>query len=88
MCTFAALPPMQTLISVQLSSYARTDDAGPRAYQSGFWKGGTFGFSGVNEYLGGTYNYIEDEYMINPITGLPWAVADLTGLQFGAELTV
>jgi hypothetical protein len=88
MCTFGALPAMQTLISVQLSTYARTDDAGPRAYQSGFWKGGTFGFSGTNQFLAGTYNYIEDEYMTNPVTGLAWTPADITGLQFGAELTV
>jgi hypothetical protein len=85
---FSALPAMQTLISVQLSTYARTDDAGPRAYQSGFWKGGTFGYSGVNQFLGGTYNYIQDEFMVNPITGTAWTVADLTGLQFGAKLTV
>jgi hypothetical protein len=87
-CVFSALPAMQTLISVQLSTYARTDDAGPRAYQSGFWKGGTFGYSGVNQFLGGSYNYIEDEFMVNPITGTAWTVADLTGLQFGAKLTV
>jgi hypothetical protein len=86
--TFGALPAMQTLIGVQLSTYARTDDAGPRAYQSGFYKGGTYGYSGVNQFLGGTYNYIEDEFMTNPVTGLAWAVGDLTGLQFGAKLTV
>jgi hypothetical protein len=88
MCAFGTLPPMQTLISVQLSTYARTDDAGPRAYQSGFYSGGTYGYSGVNQFLAGTYNYIEDEYMLDPVTGLAWTVADLTGLQFGAQLTV
>jgi hypothetical protein len=87
-CTFTALPLMQTLISVQLSTYARTDDAGPRAYQSGFWHAGTFGYSGMNQFLGGTYNYIQDEFMTNPVTGLAWAPADLTGLQFGAKLTI
>jgi hypothetical protein len=87
-CTFTALPPMQSLIAVQLSTYARTDDAGPRAYQSGFWHGGTFGYSGVNQFLGGTYNYIMDEFTANPVTGSAWAPADLTGLQFGAKLTV
>lgn len=85
---FGSLPPMQTLLAVQLSTYARTDDAGPRAYQSGFWKGGVFGYSGHDQFLGGTYNYIEDEFMTNPVTGLAWAPADLTGLQFGAKLTV
>ncbi len=85
---FGALPAMQTLLAVQLSTYARTDDAGPRAYQSGFWKGGTFGYSGHDQFLGGSYNYIEDEFMTNPVTGLAWAPADLTGLQFGAKLTV
>ena len=88
MCTFGALPAMQTLISVQLSCYARTDDAGPRAYQSGFYSGGTYGYSGVNEYLAGTYNYIEDEFMLNPVTGAAWLPGDLVGLQFGAKLTV
>lgn len=87
-CTFGALPAIQTLISAQLSTYAREDDAGARAYQSGFWKGGTFGYSGVNQYLGGTYNYIQDEFVVNPVTGLAWAPGDLTGLQFGAKLTV
>jgi hypothetical protein len=87
-CTFSALPAIQTLISAQLSTYAREDDAGARAYQSGFWKGGTYGYSGVNQFLGGTYNYIQDEYMLNPVTGIAWAPADLTGLQFGAKLTV
>jgi hypothetical protein len=87
-CTFAALPAMSSLLAVQLSTYARTDDAGPRAYQSGFWKGGTFGYSGVNQFLGGSYNYIEDEFMLNPVTGLAWTPGDLTGLQFGAKLTV
>jgi hypothetical protein len=88
MTTFGALPAMQSLLAVQLSIYARTDDAGPRAYQSGFWKGGTFGFSGVDQFLGGSYNYIEDEYMLNPVNGLAWTPGDLAGLQFGAELTV
>ena len=88
MTTFGALPAMQSLLSVQLSTYARTDDAGPRAYQSGFWSGGTFGFSGMNQFLGGTYNYVEDEYMLNPITSTAWTPSALVGLQFGAELTV
>jgi hypothetical protein len=87
-CTFNALPAMSSLLAVQLSTYARTDDAGPRAYQSGFWSSGTFGYSGVNQFLGGSYNYIEDEFMLNPVTGLAWTPGDLTGLQFGAKLTV
>ncbi len=85
---FAALPAMQSLIAVQLSTYARTDDAGPRAYQSGFWSGGTFGYSGVDQFLAGSYNYIMDEFMTNPVTGVAWVPADLVGLQFGAKLTV
>lgn len=88
MTTFGALPAMQTLISVQLSTYARTDDAGPRAYQSGFYSGGTYGYSGMNQFLGGSYNYIQDEYMLNPVNGLAWTPAALTGLQYGAELTI
>ena len=87
-CPFGALPAMQSLIAVQLSTYARTDDAGPRAYQSGFYSGGTYGYSGVNQFLGGTYNYIMDEFTTNPVTGVAWTPAALTGLQFGAELTV
>jgi hypothetical protein len=79
---------MQSLIAVQLSTYARTDDAGPRAYQSGFYSGGTYGFSGMDQYLGGSYNYIEDEYAANPVTGTAWTPAALTGLQYGAKLTV
>lgn len=88
MCPFGALPAMQSLIAVQLSTYARTDDAGPRAYQSGFYSGGTYGFSGMDQYLGGSYNYIEDEYAANPVTGTAWTPAALTGLQYGAKLTV
>jgi hypothetical protein len=87
-CTFTALPAQQSLLAVQLSNYARTDDAGPRAYQSGFWKGGTFGYSGVNQFLAGTYNYIEDEFMVNPVTGVAWIPGDLVGLQYGARLTI
>ena len=87
-CVFGALPAMQSLIAVQLSNYARTDDAGPRAYQSGFWKGGVFGYSGVDQFLSGSYNYIQDEFPVNPVTGLAWVPADLTALQFGCKLTV
>jgi hypothetical protein len=85
---FGSLPAMQDLIAVQLSTYARTDDAGPRAYQSGFYSGGTYAYSGMNQYLGGSYMYIQDEFMTNPVTGNPWVPGDLTGLQYGAKLTV
>lgn len=87
MVTFGALPAMQTLLAVQLSVYAREDDAGPRSYQSGFSNGTTDGYSGVDQYLGGTYNYIQDEFPINPVTGIAWAPGDLATLQFGAKLT-
>lgn len=87
MVTFGALPAMQTLLAVQLSVYAREDDAGPRSYQSGFSNGTTDGYSGVDKYLGGTYNYIQDEFPLNPVTGLAWSPGDLATLQFGAKLT-
>jgi hypothetical protein len=78
---------MSHITDVQLSTYARTDGAGPRSYQSGFYQGGTYGYSGVNQFLGSTYNYIEDEFPANPATGLAWAPSDLATLQFGAKLT-
>jgi hypothetical protein len=87
MCTIGALPAMQSLLAVQLSTAAREDDAGPRSYQSGFGNGVSEGYSGVDQYLPGTYTYIEDEFAINPITGLAWTPSDLVGLQIGAKLT-
>jgi hypothetical protein len=87
-CPFTALPTAASVISVQLSTYARQDAAGTRALQTGFYNGGTYGYSGNNLFLGSSYNYYEDEYMVNPVTGLAWTPASLSGMQYGAELTM
>jgi hypothetical protein len=87
MVTLGAVPSMTTLIAVQVSNYAREDDAGPRSYQSGFGNGVSETYSGMDQFLGGTYNYIEDEFPLNPITGLQWVPGDLAGLQVGLKLT-
>jgi hypothetical protein len=88
MTPFSSLPTMSYLSDVQLSTFARSDGAGPRAYQSGFFQGGSYGYSGVNQALPSTYAYIQDEYPTNPATGIAWSPTDLTTLQFGAQLTV
>lgn len=87
MVTLGTVPTMSALISVQVSNYAREDDAGPRSYQSGFGNGASETYSGVDQFLGGTYNYIEDEFQINPITGIAWVPGDLAALQVGLKLT-
>ncbi len=88
-CTIGGLPPIQTMLGVQLSTYAREDDAGPRSYQSGFSDGAIDGYTGVDRFLAVSYNYIEDEFDIDPITGIAWS-AQAAGLlatyQFGAKL--
>lgn len=87
MCPFNTLPPASSVVSVQLSTFARQDGAGARAIQTGFYNGGTTGFSGVNDYLASTYTYYQDEYMVNPVTGLAWTPTSLIGTQYGVELT-
>ena len=87
MVTLGAVPVMSTLIAVQVSNYAREDDAGPRSYQSGFGNGASESYSGVDQFLGGSYNYIQDEYPLNPVTGVQWVPGDLAALQVGLKLT-
>ncbi len=88
MCPFNTLPAQSAVVSVQLSTYARQDGAGPRAIQTGFYNGGSYGFSGADIYLSASYNYFEDEYMVDPITGLAWTPASLLAMQYGANLEV
>lgn len=85
--TLSAFPSMATLLSAQCSVYAREDDAGPRSIQAGFSDGATSGFSGSDEYLGGTYQYHFQEFPTNPVTGIAWNPADLATLQAGVKLT-
>lgn len=85
--TLSSFPAMATLLSAQASVFAREDDAGPRSIQTGFSNGTTSGFSGADQYLGGSYQYFFQEFPTNPVTGLAWTPTDLATLQAGIKLT-
>jgi hypothetical protein len=84
--TLTSIPGIAKIIGAQISTYAMESTTGARAFQSGFSNGSTEAYSGTNNFLATSSAYFFDEYEINPVTGLPWAVADLPSLQMGEQL--
>jgi hypothetical protein len=84
---FTATPPagIWSVVGVQCNVLSRKDEFGSAMLRPFYRRGGT-DYPGDTSALGyGYYFYNQMCWPLNPATGLPWVLADLTSPEFGYE---
>jgi hypothetical protein len=71
---------------VQLSMYARKDDAGSRSI-SGVVSLESTTAQGDSIALGSSYHIYTEQFQVNPATGTAWTYPDINQLQIGVEVS-
>lgn len=76
-----------TVVARQTVHYARKDLAGTRIFAPLLRQGGA-DFVGADQSIGlTTYTFYKQAFSVNPVTGLPWTVSDLTSCEIGERVT-
>jgi hypothetical protein len=87
--TYPVLPAnTQTVLAVTGRPNARKDDAGFRSLETHLRStaSGMEADSPTASILGTSYQYYEEIFPINPITGLAWTVSDVNNMEYGPKV--
>lgn len=84
---FATLPALIDLIAaVQITTCARQDIAGTRAFESSILLSGTHVYSSPFN-LSTTYSYYSALFVLSPHTTLPWTTSEVNGMSAGYKVS-